>query len=234
MFPFIKFCYIFIKIQTYGNSVFICIFLFPALGISVSVLLSPCSQWTKRSISIVLNWWNDTQLVKIKSVQLFIHLFVTSLSYQPSSERGTKTYTKIKLKITFQDVKLWDDSWTREIMKWYLHCIIHQFPHTCSHSSNSSTAKFPVLSSGGIHGTRSLSHWEQNRNTDFIHIVLASISLCTVTCCLISQSTQLCLCTRKKPLTMALRFKNTANTIRTLIKKLLYNQATLQLSHSLQ
>lgn len=177
------------KIVAYGNRVFICIFLFSALGLLLYILLSTCSQRAKWSISSVVDLQNDT--CSYLRLNQNISSLVCYLLVLPTMEidRHKDLYWN-QNKNHFS--RCWIMGWqlTRDVIKCYLCCIIH-------HSSNVYPAiiqillqwnlKFFITNRGNAHGIRVLPHWEQNGNTDFISILMASILLYQATWCLNSE-----------------------------------------------
>lgn len=97
---------------------------------------------------------------------------------------------------------------TRDVIKCYLCCIIHQFPNMYPAIIQiliQWNLKFFITNRGDAHRIRVLPHWEQNRNTDFLCKLMASVLLYLATWSLNSKhKTVSCLWTRKLPLATTL------------------------------
>lgn len=116
------------KIVAYGNRVFICTFLFSALGLLLYILLSTCTQWAKWSISSVADLKNDT--CSYLRLNQNISSLVCYLLVLPTMEiDGHKDLYWNQNKNHFS--RCWIMGWqlTRDVIKCYLCCIIHQFPN---------------------------------------------------------------------------------------------------------
>lgn len=101
--------------MAYGNRVFICVFLFSALGLLLYILLSTCTQWAKWSISSVVDLQNDT--CSYLRLNQNISSLVCYLLVWPTMEidRHKDLYWN-QNKNHFSRFELWDGSWQEMLL----------------------------------------------------------------------------------------------------------------------